>query len=336
MNTVAFSEDELIARFFAPLAGAGGLGLRDDAAHIAPPAGADIVMTVDALVAGVHFFADDPAGAIARKALRVNLSDLAAKGAAPLGFLLTFAMPSPWPDHLAPLNDWLSAFARELGEDAETYGCPLLGGDTVKTPGPLTLSLTAFGQVPAGKMVARTAARPGDLIAVTGTIGDAALGLRCRTEANASWTTSLEPAHREFLARRYLLPEPRSAVAEILRTHGHAGMDVSDGLIGDLEKMMRVSGVSARVALDAVPLSEAACHAIAADPSLFETAMTGGDDYEILLTATPAATERLKAEAMTAGVAISVIGEVLAGTDDVAFSRGEAAITFSRRSYSHF
>ncbi|MBX3537549.1 MAG: thiamine-phosphate kinase [Chelatococcus sp.] len=336
MNAVAFSEDELISQFFAPLAGAGGLGLRDDAACFPAPAGADIVVTVDALVAGVHFFADDPAGDIARKALRVNLSDLAAKGAAPLGFLLTLAMPAPWPDQLVPPTGWLGAFAQALGEDAKAYGCPLIGGDTVKTPGPLTLSVTAFGRVPAGGMVARTGARPGDLIAVTGTIGDAALGLRCRLDPDASWIAMLKPVYREHLARRYLLPEPRNAIAGLLGAHGHAGMDVSDGLVGDLEKMMRVSGVSARVALDAVPLSDAARHAIAAEPALFESAMTGGDDYEVLLTATPAAMERLRAEAGAVGVAISVIGEVLPGTDAVTFSRGGAPMTVSRPSYSHF
>ncbi|CAH1661346.1 Thiamine-monophosphate kinase [Hyphomicrobiales bacterium] len=336
MSAVAFSEDELIAQFFAPLAGAGGLGLRDDAACLTPPDGADLVMTVDALVAGVHFFADDPADAIARKALRVNLSDLAAKGAKPLGFLLSLAMPAPWPDQLAPPASWLADFARALGEDARAYDCPLLGGDTVKTPGPLMLSVTAFGHVPVGEMVARTAARPGDLIAVTGTIGDAALGLRCRLDPDAPWIARLAPADRAHLSARYLLPQPRSAVAGILRALGHAGMDVSDGLVGDLKKMMRVSGVTARVALDAVPLSDAARYAIAADPSLFETAMTGGDDYEILLTAAPPEMVRLQAEAEVAGVAISVIGEVLSGTGAVVFSRAGAAVTFVRGSFSHF
>ena len=165
------SEDDLIARYFAPIAGAGGLGLRDDAARIAPPAGCEIVLTVDGLVAGVHFFADDPPAAIARKALRVNLSDLAAKGATPLGFLLTLVLPRDWKP------DWLELFAKGLGEDAAAFACPLLGGDTVSTPGPLTLSITTLGSVPAGRMVPRDGARAGDALYVSGTIGDAALGL---------------------------------------------------------------------------------------------------------------------------------------------------------------
>src|SRR5258707_123517 len=130
------SEDDIIATCFAPIAGPGGLRLLDDAALLTPPAGVDLVLTTDALIAGVHFFAEDPAEAIAAKALRVNLSDLAAKGADPAGFLLTLALPVDWQP------DWLTAFAGGLGADANSYGCPLLGGDTVRTPGPLTLSIT--------------------------------------------------------------------------------------------------------------------------------------------------------------------------------------------------
>ena len=200
-------EDDLIARYFAPLAGPAGLGLKDDAALLTPPPGRDLVLTTDALVAGVHFFADDPAGAIARKALRVNLSDLAAKGAAPLGFLLSLALPAGW------TADWLEDFARGLGEDARAYDCPLLGGDTVKTPGPLTLSITALGSAPTGGMVARTGVRPGDRLYVSGTIGDAALGLRLRLGQGPL----LSEARRLHLLDRYLLPRPRLALAPAMR-----------------------------------------------------------------------------------------------------------------------
>src|SRR5580658_1596664 len=164
-------EFDLIARYFAPLAGPGGLELRDDAALMRPSPGEDLVLTKDALVAGVHFFADDPPGAIARKALCVNLSDLAAKGAEPVGFLLALALPADW------TADWLAAFAEGLDEDSARYRCPLFGGDTVKTPGPLMVSITALGQVTRGHMIPRTGVRPGDLLYVSGTIGDSALGL---------------------------------------------------------------------------------------------------------------------------------------------------------------
>ena len=167
---MASGEDDLIARYFRPLATApGALGLIDDAALLASSSD-DLVLTTDAVVEGVHFLPDDPPDAVARKALRVNLSDLAAKGATPAGFLLTLALREV-------KEAWLAPFARALGEDAAAFGCPLLGGDTVSTPGPAMVSVTAFGRVPAGRMVRRAGARAGDRIAVTGTIGDAALGL---------------------------------------------------------------------------------------------------------------------------------------------------------------
>ena len=163
-------EDTLIVRYFKPLAtDPGAFGLIDDAA-ILKTSGEDMVVTTDAIVEGVHFLPDDPPDTIARKALRVNLSDLAAKGATTAGFVLTLALRSVD-------NAWLTAFARGLGEDATAFDCPLLGGDTVSTPGPLTVSITAFGRVPSGKMVHRSGAKPGDCVMVTGTIGDAAIGL---------------------------------------------------------------------------------------------------------------------------------------------------------------
>ena len=149
------SEDTIISRYLAPIAGQGALTLLDDAALLSPPSGHDLVLTKDALVAGVHFFADDPPASIAKKALRVNLSDLAAKGATPAGFLLALAVPRGLDE------SWIAAFAAGLGEDAKTYACPLLGGDTVKASGGLTLSVTALGYCPSGSMVQRTTGTPG-------------------------------------------------------------------------------------------------------------------------------------------------------------------------------
>src|SRR5271165_6144386 len=202
-------EDELIARFFAPLAGRAALGLRDDAALLEPPPGDDLVLTTDALVAGVHFFADDPPGAIARKALRVNLSDLAAKAARPLGFLLTLALPSDWRD------EWLAAFAEGLGADVLAFKCPLMGGDTVATPGPLTLSVTAIGAIAQGRMPRRTGVRPGDRLYVTGTIGDAAIGLKVRLGRGPD----IPQSDKAFLLERYLTPEPRLALIDAMAAH---------------------------------------------------------------------------------------------------------------------
>ena len=320
-------EDDLIARYFAPLAGPAGLGLRDDAALMRPPPGHDLVLTADALVAGVHFFPDDPPGGIARKALRVNLSDLAAKGARPLGFLLSLALPRDWRE------DWLKAFAGGLGADAAAYGCPLIGGDTVATPGPLTLSVTAIGSVPEGRMPKRTGVKPGDRLYVTGAIGDAAIGLRVRQGRGPD----IPQAEKAFLLERYLTPEPRLALAGAMVAHANGGMDVSDGFVGDLTKMLDVSGVSARVAIYRLPLSQAARAAIAADPDLFEVAATGGDDYEILASTTPESARAFEAEAAAAGVPLTFIGEAVEGRRPPSFI-GPAGdpVVFGRGSYSHF
>jgi thiamine-monophosphate kinase len=319
-------EDALIARFFAPLAGPAGLGLKDDAALLTPPPGHDLVLTVDGLVAGVHFFADDPPGDIARKALRVNLSDLAAKGASPLGFLLTLALPRSW------TAEWLEAFATGLGEDARVYACPLIGGDTVETPGPLTLSITALGAVPTGKMAKRTGARPGDSLYVTGTIGDAALGLKLRLGQGPDLA---EPCRRHLLDR-YLLPRPRLALAPAMAAHARGGMDVSDGFVGDLAKMMRAGGVGARVDLARLPLSEAARAAIAADPALFEIAATGGDDYELIAAIPPSAAAAFEERARAAGVDVTRVGEVLEDPAIRFLAPDGAERTFALGAYSHF
>jgi thiamine-monophosphate kinase len=320
-------EDDLIARYFAPLAGPAGLGLRDDAALVRPPAGQDLVLTSDALVAGVHFFADDPPAAIARKALRVNLSDLAAKGARPLAFLLSLALPRGFAE------DWLKAFADGLGGDASAYRCPLIGGDTVATPGPLMLSLTAIGSVPDGRMPKRTGVRPGDRLYVTGAIGDAAIGLRVRQGRGPD----IPKAEKAYLLERYLTPEPRVALVDAMVAHANGGMDVSDGFVGDLTKMLDVSGVSARVPIYRLPLSQAARAAIAADPSLFEVAATGGDDYELLVSTSPESAPAFEAEAAAQGVPLTFIGEAFEGWRPPSFIGPDGdPIVFARGAYSHF
>jgi thiamine-monophosphate kinase len=324
------TEDDLIARWFAPIAGPGGLGLRDDAALLSPPAGHELVITVDGLVAGVHFFADDPPASIAMKALGVNLSDLAAKGAFPLGFVLTLALPRDW------TADWVEAFAGGLGDMALRCACPLLGGDTVKTTGPLTLSITALGAVPEGRMVKRFTALPGDVVFVSGSIGDSALGLQLRLQPDAHWVKAFAPEHSAFFADRYLHPQPRLSLRAALLAHASAAMDVSDGLIGDLSKMMRASGTGAEVDLDAVPLSPATRAAIMAEPTVSEVAWTGGDDYEVLCAVPAAAAQAFRAEALKAGVAVTEIGHVMAAKHGVRFMRDGAEQTFSRGSYSHF
>ena len=323
-------EDRLIARTFKPLAKhPGTFGFSDDASAITPPAGHDLVLKTDGLIAGVHFFPDDPADGVARKALRVNLSDLAAKGAAPLGFLLAIALTKDFDE------SWLAAFAHGLGEDADAYKCPLLGGDTDSTPGPTSISIAAFGTLPQGTMVRRAGARVGDHVFVSGSIGDAALGLLVRRGEAATW--KLDAASAEYLVSRYRLPEPRNALAEALRTHVSAAMDVSDGLAADLAKLCRVSQVSADIEIARVPLSAAARQALRADAALIAPILTGGEDYEILCTVAPDKVRAFTEAATVANVPIAGIGRIVAGAAPPRFldTKGEA-MRFSRPGYSHF
>jgi thiamine-monophosphate kinase len=326
------AEDRLIARHFRPLAThPGAFGLVDDAAAIAVPPGHDLVLKTDGVISGVHFFPDDPPAAVARKALRVNLSDLAAKGARPLGFLLSIALTAE------VVDGWLKTFAAALGADAKKYGCPLLGGDTDRTPGRVTVTIAAFGTVPRGTMVRRGGARGGDHVVVTGTIGDAALGVILRREPAAAKRWGLDRRMRAHLLRRYLVPEPRNAIAEALRKNAHGGMDISDGLMGDLAKMCRASRVDATIDVAHVPLSRAARTALAAEPALIETILTGGDDYEVLAGVPARKVAALRKAAKAAGVAVTEIGRFSAGTGKARFVDAQGrALAFARPSYSHF
>ena len=279
---MALSEFAFIAERLRPLAAGtpGALGLADDAALLDPPAGAELVLTKDAMVAGVHFLPDDPPGDVAKKLLRVNLSDLAAMGAAPLGYLLALIRPK------ATAEDWLADFCRGLAEDQARFGIGLLGGDTVSTPGPLALSLTALGHVPRGTALRRCGARPGDDVWVSGTLGDAALGLKV-----LQGELAVADEVRAPLVERYRLPQPRLALGEALRGLASAALDVSDGLLADLGHILETSKLGAEIRAAALPLSPAARTL----PGAPDAALAGGDDYELLFTAAPDQRARIAA-----------------------------------------
>ncbi|MCA6120699.1 thiamine-phosphate kinase [Bradyrhizobium sp. WSM 1704] len=327
---IASGEDSLIARFFKPLAtDAGAFGLDDDAAAL-QAGGEEIVVTTDAIVEGVHFLAGDPPDTLARKALRVNLSDIAAKGAVPAGFVLTLALRGAG-------EQWLVPFAQALGEDAANYGCPLLGGDTVSTPGPLMISITAFGRLPRGRMVHRSGAAVGDRVFVTGTIGDAALGLDVLRGGAAAAALAGDAAARDWLASRYRVPQPRNALALVVREHASAAMDVSDGLAGDLAKLCAASGVSAEIALPRIPHSPAAATLLARGTVGIEALVAGGDDYEILCTVPAARADAFAEAAQGAGVVVTAIGQIVTGGALPRFLDGQGGeLALKRLSYSHF
>ena len=291
-----------IARLFRPLTrGApGAFDLLDDAAIVPARAGFDLVVTKDSLVEGVHFPVGEAPDLIARKLVRTNLSDLAAKAAEPFGCFLAIA----WPAGFGPAER--EAFARGLGEDLAEYGVALLGGDTVSTPGPLTASLTALGWVPEGRMVRRAGARPGDIVAVSGTIGDGALGLAAVKGKIADPDGAL--------ARRYRLPSPRVELREPLLAAANAALDVSDGLVADAGHIAAASGVAISLDLDRAPLSPAARRWLEAQDhrkAALVRLATGGDDYEVLATFTgsaPAGFTVIGAVSSGAGVTVTVGG----------------------------
>lgn len=319
------SEFALVAELFAPLAEApGAFGLKDDAAVIAPPAGHELVITTDALVEGVHFLADDPPLYIAKKALRVNLSDLAAKGAEAAGYLLAISLPS------GVGMEWLTAFANGLKQDQREFNISLYGGDTTSTPGPLTIAITAFGFVPKGKMLHRSGARPDDLVFVSGTIGDAGAGLSLLKQPQ-----ELSHAVKDFLVHRYREPRPRLWLGQALRGVAHAALDVSDGLLADLGHIADVSGVRIEIDAHRLPLSAALQAVWGSDNEARAKAATAGDDYEIAFTVLP----RLASDAIKAArdaAAITEIGRVVAGRGVALLDEAGREIPVDRKGYTHF
>jgi thiamine-monophosphate kinase len=260
------NEFDRIARYFAPLANKSALGLADDAAVWSPPVGKDIVVTVDQMIEGVHFLPDDPPDCVARKLLRRNLSDLAAMGAVPIGYLLTTALRTATPEN------WLAKFAEGLRADQDRYGIGLFGGDSTSTTGPIMVSVTMLGQIAPGAAWRRSGAKAGDALFVTGTIGDAVLGLEAARG-------NIADPDLQFRSRR-LLPEPRVGLR--LGTLVHAAIDVSDGLVQDVGHICATSGVGAVIEAALVPQSAAAR---AAGDAWLETRLTGGDDYELIIAA---------------------------------------------------
>ena len=305
-------EFDLIARYFAPLARgeAGAFGLTDDAAVVVVPESQELVITQDALVAGVHFRVTDAPGDIARKVLRVNLSDLAAMGARPRAYTLSVMFPKTVDEA------FVAAFAEGLAADQERYGVTLIGGDTTATPGPMTFSLTATGEVPCGQALRRDGAQVGDRVFVSGTLGDAALGL-----------------HREdgFLGERYRLPQPRVALGQRLRGLATAVCDVSDGLVADLAHICEASGVGANVWQEQVPLSEAYREADVG----FEMALTGGDDYELLFTVPEGRLGEVERLAEELSLPLTEVGNITKNNGVRVFDGDGHEVALVRRGYSH-
>lgn len=322
-------EEAIIQEYLAPLAQGfpGAFGLADDCALLGVEPGHELVVTTDALIEGVHFLAGDVP---AFKALAVNVSDLAAKAAKPLAYLMTLALPE------APTRAWLEVFASELKRAQETFGCRLIGGDTDRTPGPLTVSIMAIGSVPVGGMVRRGTAHAGEAICVTGTIGDAALGLRLARDPATGEAWELTLAERTFLAERFHAPIPPVVLADVLRDYASAAIDVSDGLVKDLDRLCRASGVGARLHAEQVPLSAVARSVLGRKEVELPDLLTGGEDYETLFTVMPEKVAAMEIAAAAAGVAVTRIGEVAGEEGLIVLDASGRPMALPKGGWDHF
>jgi thiamine-monophosphate kinase len=321
------NEFDRIARYFAPLTQGfpGAFGLTDDAALISPPPGRDLAVTTDTMVAGVHFLGDEAPGLIAAKLLRVNLSDLAAMGATPLVYTLNIALPDSIDD------GWLKAFAEGLAADQRAFDISLAGGDSVSTSGPVCLTVTAIGSVEAGKALRRSGARAGDLVYVSGTIGDGSLGLKILRGELAG----LSEEHTSELVGRYRLPRPRVGLGARLAGVASAVIDISDGLAADLSHILDAAGAGAEIEAATVPLSAPAAAALAGDAGLIETILTGGDDYELLFTVAPGYAGRVAALAGDLALPLTPIGRITAGGGLQVTGVDGEALRLGRRGWEH-
>lgn len=319
-------ERAIIDTILRPLAGEGSLDFGDDAALLTIPAGCDLVVTTDMIAENVHFLPGDPPETIARKALRVNLSDLAAKGARPLAFTLAAGFASTD-------EAWLRDFAAALAADCETYGIALVGGDTIATRHGAVFSVTAMGLVDRGAVVRRAGGRPGDILYVSGAVGAAAAGLALLQSRPGPWTR-FSAADRDALVARYRVPEPRLALAASVAEYAVAAMDVSDGLVGDCDRLAEASGCGAVIRAEDVPLASCLV-SLRDDPEILAALLTGGDDYEILAAIPPDREAPFRAAAKAVGTPVTAIGMLVERPGPTRVTRRGASIPLARRSFVH-
>jgi thiamine-monophosphate kinase len=316
----------VIARVFAPLAShPGAFGLRDDAAKLPQKAGTDLVVTKDAIVEGVHFLPSDPADLVARKLLRVNVSDLAAKGARPAGYFLAVGFPG------SGAAAYAAAFGKGLARDNAVYGLQLFGGDTVVTPGPMWFSCTMFGHAPRGRIIRRNGAKPGDDVWVTGTIGDSGAGL-------ALWQGAAKGggADTEWLKGRYRLPQPPVEFGLGLHGIATAALDVSDGLLQDAGHLAQESSVALQIFLDAIPLSPQNLRASGDSAATRIGAVQAGDDYQILFAAPARKRTTIESLGVRNIVRVTRIGVATSGKGVALLDGRGRKIKLARAGYTHF
>lgn len=324
------TEFDFIAQYLAPLAGPEGLGLLDDAALLKLPTGKELVITQDTMVEGVHFPQGEWGAGTAEKLLRVNLSDLAAKAATPWGYFLSLSLPKDMDER------WFAAFAKGLEAGQQAFDWHLMGGDTTRTEGPLVISLTAIGTVPRGKMVRRSGAKPGDLLYVTASIGDASLGLDLALGRKVTPLTG-EAIH--VWEEAYQRPEPRLLLRKVLREFASAALDVSDGLIADAGHLAKASKVQLEIELERIPFSKPAQDWVEAQHNKLaakKRLVTAGDDYEILCAVDRQNSFEFESAAQALGVSVTCIGQATKGEGVICLDAKKMPITFDQTGYRHF
>jgi len=323
-------EFDFITTYLAPLAGPGGLGLKDDAALMKPSPGKDLVLTKDTMVEAVHFPRGHYGGDTAEKLLRVNLSDLAAKGATPLGYMLSIA----WPKGID--QSYFQGFAAGLRDVQQAYDFNLLGGDTTSIDGPMVVTATLIGEVPSGGMIKRRGAEEGDDVWVTGTIGDAYLGL----QSVLGHTLEPQPSAEDLwhFEEAYYRPEPRLLFRKSLRALASACADISDGLVADAGHVAEASGVGFVIDADKIPLSSQAGAWLAGQDNqdtAFKTLITAGDDYELVFTAPPQHAAQIRKDAKAMGLRVSRIGQATSGRGVTVYADNQA-MHFDKTGHTHF
>lgn len=327
-NTIDLPEEfSRITQYFAPLTQLpGAFNLLDDAAVLKIPPGQELIVTNDSVVAGVHYRGDELGARVAQKLARRNLSDLAAMGADPLAYNLSFAVPQE------TREEWIESFTRGLMQDQKEFKWSLIGGDSLALPRSSVLGMTAFGLVPEGKAILRSGAQIDDDIYCSGTIGDGFLGLRVSRGEFSEITSSA----RDFLIERYELPQPRLKLGQGLRNIATAAVDISDGLVADLAHICRASKVGAIVESKLIPLSLPATEILSQKSSLFSGILSGGDDYELIFTAPPSMRDQIKYLAKNIDLSLTRIGRIAAGAAVRILDLRGQELSLSFKGYTHF
>lgn len=328
-------EGALIAELFAPLTNGlpGACDLKDDAAWLSPPPGHDIVVSTDGLIEGVHFVSGANPADVGWKALAVNVSDLVAKGAAPLVYLMNIALPADRSPRATA--DWLRGFAGGLSQAQSAFGCVLTGGDTDRTPGPLSVTITALGSLPAGTMTTRKGARPGDVVCVCGDIGDAHLGLRLELEPALRDVWQLSATEAGHLKAQFHRPTPPFRLAGAIAQYASAAMDISDGFVADLSKLVNASCCAAEINAAKVPVSAPAAKVLATGSVSIADLMTGGEDYTILATFPEQGLDAVAEEAARLGYRLTAIGRIAPGGGLVVLGDDGLPMQFARGGWDH-